>query len=579
MQSNLDQTQIELRSQMERERLQASENSRIRQALDNVSTNVLVSDNQLEVIYINRAAEKLFRKNEKTISQDLSNFNADNLIGCNIDTFYKDPSHQRKLLLNLQATLSSEINIGGCIFNTIANPILDENHDRLGTVVEWIDLTEQRNAEKQIEQAISSAVAGKLSARLDASGFEGFMKTLAENINELLNAIISPLNVAANYVEKISMGDIPPPITEEYQGDFNTIKNNLNRCIDAINLLIQDTDNLANAAIQGQLDTRADESQHMGDFRKIITGVNNALDAIVQPINECANIMAYLAEGDLTHRIKNNYQGDFSTLAEAVNTSISNLLELIGKILSATTNVDSAASEIASGIADLSRRTEQQASALEETSSSMEQISISVNKNAEHAEVANNLSKESQTKAVAGGEIVNSAINSMTKINESSKKITDIIGVIDDIAFQTNLLALNAAVEAARAGEQGRGFAVVAGEVRNLAQRSASAAREIKELISDSVDKIKEGSELVNKSGETLSEIVIGVDDVGKMVADISTASAEQSSGITQITQAINQMDEVTQQNAALVEQASAASKAMSEEASSMKTLISVFKA
>jgi methyl-accepting chemotaxis protein len=250
---------------------------------------------------------------------------------------------------------------------------------------------------------------------------------------------------------------------------------------------------------------------------------------------------------------------------------------VIGRIEESANTVATGAEEIAQGNTDLSQRTEEQASSLEETASSMEEMTSTVRQNADNARTANVLAQEAETKASSGGDIVSKAVASMAEINDSSKKISDIIGVIDEIAFQTNLLALNAAVEAARAGEQGRGFAVVAGEVRNLAQRSAAAAKEIKDLIRDSVTKVEDGTSLVNQSGEMLNEIVEAVRKVNQTIADISVASEEQSSGIEQVNKAVSQMDEMTQQNAALVEEASAAGESMSEQARAMKQLLSFF--
>ena len=259
------------------------------------------------------------------------------------------------------------------------------------------------------------------------------------------------------------------------------------------------------------------------------------------------------------------------------NTTADKLTDVINRINSSATLVASGAEEISQGNADLSQRTEEQASSLEETASSMEEMTSTVRQNADNAKVANDLAEETCEKAIQGGEVVNRAVTSMSAINESSKKIADIIGVIDEIAFQTNLLALNAAVEAARAGEQGRGFAVVAGEVRNLAQRSAGAAKEIKELIRDSVAKVTDGSVLVNESGETLREIVSSVQRVTQMISDITEASEEQSAGIEQVNKAVSQMDEMTQQNAALVEEASAAGESMAEQANEMRRLLHFF--
>ncbi|SEP79350.1 Methyl-accepting chemotaxis protein, partial [Solimonas aquatica] len=371
---------------------------------------------------------------------------------------------------------------------------------------------------------------------------------------------------------------IPTPITDNYNGDFNTIKNNLNRAIDAVNKLVADADMLSQAAVEGRLATRADASKHEGDFRKIVQGVNDTLDAVVAPINETGRLLSALATGDLTQFIHSDYRGDFDKMKEDANHTVRQLGEIVSQIQLATNTINTAAKEIAVGNADLSGRTEQQAASLEETSSSMEELTSTVRQNAENARQANQLAMGASDVARKGGEVVGEVVTTMAAINEASRKIVDIISVIDGIAFQTNILALNAAVEAARAGEQGRGFAVVASEVRSLAQRSAAAAKEIKSLIGDSVEKVGNGSKLVEHAGKTMEEIVNSVKRVTDIMAEISAASQEQSQGIEQVNKAISQMDEVTQQNAALVEQASASARSLEEQTVSLSESVSRFR-
>ncbi|GMR19948.1 MAG: methyl-accepting chemotaxis protein [Gammaproteobacteria bacterium] len=283
-------------------------------------------------------------------------------------------------------------------------------------------------------------------------------------------------------------------------------------------------------------------------------------------------------EGDLTRRLDATGKDEIAKLSDAFNRFAGKIQDMVSQIKNTSGSILNGSQEISTGNIDLSQRTEEQASSLEETASSMEEMTSTVKQNADNARQANQLANVAREQAEKGGSVVSDAINAMAEINGSSKKIADIISVIDEIAFQTNLLALNAAVEAARAGEQGRGFAVVASEVRNLAQRSATAAKEIKDLISDSVDKVKAGSELVDKSGETLTEIVQGVKKVSDIVSEIAAASQEQSSGIDQVNKAVMQMDEMTQQNAALVEEAAAASKSMEEQAKGLYTMVSMFR-
>ncbi|MDE2427383.1 MAG: HAMP domain-containing protein [Burkholderiales bacterium] len=299
---------------------------------------------------------------------------------------------------------------------------------------------------------------------------------------------------------------------------------------------------------------------------------------IVAPVKEAAEVANHIANGDLNQMIKVVGTDEIGELLTSLKQMQSNLLETVSRIKTGTETITVAAQEIAHGNADLSSRTESQASSLEETASSMEELTSTVKQNADNARQANQLVVSATGVAVKGGAVVGQVVNTMSSIKDSSRKIVDIIGVIDGIAFQTNILALNAAVEAARAGEQGRGFAVVASEVRNLAQRSAGAAKEIKMLISDSVDKVDQGSKLVDEAGKTMDEIVTSVQHVADIMSEITAASQEQSAGIEQVNLAITQMDEMTQQNAALVEQAAAAAESMEEQAVELAQAVSVFK-
>lgn len=300
--------------------------------------------------------------------------------------------------------------------------------------------------------------------------------------------------------------------------------------------------------------------------------------SITKTLTAAVNIANRIAGGELGNHVRVDSQDELGRLLDSLRRMDGKLVEIVGDVRGSADAVGAAARQLSHGNDDLSQRTQEQAAALEETASSMEQMTATVKQNADNARQANQLAVGAREQAEKGGNVVTRAIGAMGEINQSSRKIADIIGVIDEIAFQTNLLALNAAVEAARAGEQGRGFAVVATEVRNLAQRSASAAKEIKDLINDSVDKVKVGSELVDESGKTLSEITESVKKVTDIVAEIAAASAEQSAGIEQVNNAVTQMDNVTQQNAALVEQASAASKAMEQQSTELVSQIGYFR-
>ncbi|PHV07872.1 chemotaxis protein [Janthinobacterium sp. BJB412] len=299
---------------------------------------------------------------------------------------------------------------------------------------------------------------------------------------------------------------------------------------------------------------------------------------IVTPLANAVRIAQTVAGGDLSGRMEAHSRDETGQLLAALGAMNASLVGIVGEVRRGTDTIATASTEIARGNADLSARTEQQASSLEQTASSMEQLTGTVKQNADNARQANTLAATASAVALRGGEVVAQVVDTMSSINASSRNIVDIIAVIDGIAFQTNILALNAAVEAARAGEQGRGFAVVATEVRNLAQRSAAAAKEIKGLIDDSVDKVEAGSRLVEQAGTTMGEIVDSVRRVTDIMQEISSASAEQIAGIEQINQAIGQMDAVTQQNAALVEQAAAAAEALQEQAAHQAQVVSVFR-
>jgi methyl-accepting chemotaxis protein len=343
----------------------------------------------------------------------------------------------------------------------------------------------------------------------------------------------------------------------------------------ALDAAVRESREVIQAVLSGASNQRIAMQGKTGNLHLLAQGINELIDSVSTTVAETMQVMRRAVDGDLTSRIKvSDKSGDFKALATAVNSMIQAMMEVVDSLTTASRAIQVGAEEISRGNLALSDRTDEQASSLMETSAAMEQMTAMVKSNADNAAQANQLAAAAREKAEGGGKVVGAAVTAMSAINTASNKIVEVIGVIDEIAFQTNLLALNAAVEAARAGEQGQSFAVVASEVRNLASRSAQAAKEIKALIQDSVGKVNEGTKLVNGSGEALGEIVMRVKKVTDVMADIANASREQASGIEQVNTAVTAMDAMTQQNAALVEQAAAAAATLNEQATGLMKLI-----
>jgi methyl-accepting chemotaxis protein len=445
-------------------------------------------------------------------------------------------------------------------------------------------LTAMQRMQTQVQSVIAaqSEMAarhdeGQISYRMDDSAFPGEYGRMVRDTNALVASHLQAIGDALKIMQRYSIGDLSldmPKLPGE--------KANLTETMDAtkanLSAINGEIKRLAMAASSGDFSQRGDVDKYQYDFRDMIDGLNQLMETTDGNLAEVSELLQAIARGDLTARMEGDFHGVFARMRDDANATVAQLTDIVGRIQDASTSINTAAGEIASGNSDLSRRTEQQAANLEETAASMEELTSTVRQNAESARQANQLAQGAAGVASQGGEVVGKVVTTMRDIEQSSKKIADIISVIDGIAFQTNILALNAAVEAARAGEQGRGFAVVASEVRTLAQRSANAAKEIKGLIETSVDKVADGSKLVNQAGATMGEIVASVQRVTDIMAEISAASQEQSAGIEQVNQTITQMDETTQQNAALVEEASAAARSMEEQAQALSESVSVFK-
>jgi len=417
---------------------------------------------------------------------------------------------------------------------------------------------------------------GQISYRMDESVSPGEYGNMVRDVNALVDSHIGLKKRLAQIMGRYAIGDFREDM-DRLPGEKAVLTETMDTVKQNLIAMNREISQLASAAAAGNFSVRGDAQRFQHDFRAMVESLNQLMATADNNLQSLSTLLQAIAAGDLTARMSGEFQGVFATMRDDANATAGQLADIVGRIQQAAVSINSAASEIATGNDDLSRRTEQQAASLEETAASMEELTSTVRQNAEGARQANQLAIGAASVAAQGGEVVNKVVETMSGIEDSSKRIADIISVIDGIAFQTNILALNAAVEAARAGEQGRGFAVVASEVRTLAQRSAGAAKEIKGLIDDSVSKVAEGSALVHAAGRTMTEVVTSVQRVTDIMGEISAASLEQSAGIEQVNHTITQMDETTQQNAALVEEATAAARSMEGQATQLTEAVAVF--
>ncbi|HMZ54147.1 MAG TPA: methyl-accepting chemotaxis protein [Nitrospira sp.] len=535
-------------------------------ALEQSQNNILLCDRNLVITYANSTAKRTLAALESEIKKVLPKFNINTVVGTCIDEFHLDPSKQRRILADPgNMPHKADIQIGPLTLSLLVTAVMSQTGEYLGNALEWADVTEKRKMEQQaLAMSKSQAV---IEFNLDGTvvtANDNFLACLGYSLDEIKGKhhrmFADP--AFANSLEYQALW------TKLNRGEFDTgvykriAKGGREIWIQASYNPIFDASGKPYKVVKFATDITA-QKQSQIDMEKLVA--------------EAQAVLGRLASNDLTLEMTETYRGDLDKVKTSINAVVQNLTQTITTVREAVQAVSSGAEQITKGNEDLSQRTSEQASALEETSASMEEMTSTVKQNADNAKQANQLAIAARDIADKGGSVTVRAVEAMGEINKSSKKIADIITVIDEIAFQTNLLALNAAVEAARAGEHGRGFAVVAAEVRNLAQRSATAAKEIKGLINESIQRVSDGSELVNQSGKTLEEIVSSVKRVTDIIAEITAASQEQAQGIDQVNKAIMQMDETTQQNAALVEETTSASQSMKDQAKELMSQMDVF--
>jgi methyl-accepting chemotaxis protein len=660
-------------------------------SLDGLRARVMIADADLNITYVNQAALTLMQEAEAELRKELPRFSVATLIGSNIDIFHRNPTHQRRMLAQLDLPHAATIKVGTWTFDLLVAPLFADGA-RTGFSVEWVDAKERlQNLEYDayigaigrsqavieftidgriltanenflrtvdytleevrgqhhslfVDQAFRQSVEYRMFwDKLGRGEYDsGQYKRLAKGGREVwLQASYNPIMGLDGKPAKVVKYATDITAQKRQSADFEGQLSAIDKAQAVIEFsldgrILRANDNFLAAVGYGSEEIRGQhhgifvEAAHRqsaeyrmfwdklgrgeydaGQYKRIakggreiwlqasynpildtngkpfkvvkyatdITQQVHAAEALRTAVEQIQSVVNRVQTNDLTERVPLDGKiGEIKDLCAGVNSVLDTMVSVVSGILEASGTIATAAREISMGNTDLSQRTEEQAASLEETAASLEELTSTVKQNADNAQQANKLASSASEVAVKGGHVVTDVVRTMEGISEASRKIADIIGVIDEIAFQTNILALNAAVEAARAGDQGRGFAVVAAEVRNLAQRSANAAKEIKSLISESAAKVESGSRLVGSAGATMEEIVQSVKRVTDIMAEISAASKEQSAGIEEVNTAVTQMDKITQQNAALVEQAAAAAKSMEDQTEGLAGMVAAFK-
>jgi PAS domain S-box-containing protein len=583
---------IRLGDDLESSRRSARESLRLRFALDNVSTGVMIANPNREIIYVNKSVVATLKAVEKEIREVLPAFNVDKLVGTNIDSFHKNPAHQKQLLETVNTTHKTQISLAGRTFSLALNPVIDPHGNRLGSALEWDDITDALAASERERRIADENM--RIRIALDNVSSNVMMADVDRNIIYMNRSVVEMLTNAEADVRKVlptfsvarlqgssidqfhknpahqkgilesfnsthraqivvggrTFSLVANPVVNEKGERLGSVVEWGDRTLEVA--VEKEVADMVSAASNGDLTKRIGLDGKTGFFLGLAENVNRMVVSAETVINETVDALDRMAAGDLTQRIDGDFQGSYGVIKDNCNATMDKLSQIIGDVMTSATSQS------------LSQAASEQAAGVEETSASVEQMAASINQNAENAQVTDSMATKASKEAVEGGEAVKATVVAM-------KQIASKIGIIDDIAYQTNMLALNAAIEAARAGEHGKGFAVVAAEVRKLAERSQVAAQEIGELAAGSV----QGAE---RAGELIDEIVPGIGKTSDLVQEISAASQEQSAGAAQINTAMNQMNQITQQNASASEELAATAEEMTGQAEQLQDLMSFFK-
>jgi methyl-accepting chemotaxis protein len=530
------------------------------ESLEVITANIMIADEKLNIRYMNSAVKELLKEAESDLKRELPHFEFSKLIGSNIDIFHKNPGHQRNMLASLKNQHRATIWVGQRAFDLIVTP-LKNGLKTTGFVVEWANAKERL---LNLDYRAQLQAIGRAQAVIE---FTPSGEIVAANEN-FLQATGYTLAEVKGKSHRMFLSDGP-----EGDREFSTLWSELRSNRSRIGDITRCGKGGRKLHLNASYNPITDEKGNVVKVVKFATDVSDRVNAV----NTIGTALGKMAQGDVSFSLDKPFASDFEALRTNLNDAVTQLANTLGAVAESTDQIDSGSREISSSAQDLSKRTEQQAASLEETAAALDQITANVNNASKRAEEARHATQAADTSATRSGQIVAQAVGAMARIEQSSNQISNIIGVIDEIAFQTNLLALNAGVEAARAGEAGKGFAVVAQEVRELAQRSAQAAKEIKELIRNSSDEVRNGVKLVSETGEALKMIQDNIIAVNDHMQAIANSAREQATGLSEVNSAVNQMDQVTQQNAAMVEESNAASATLANETRRLRQFISRF--